>query len=297
MTATATVERPRVDIPAPERSSHARIWWTLAGLLLVVAIVPAVALSLIGSTAYQRLPSQQRVFTAPITAVVVRVSSGDVTIERGAGTGTVVTTSGVHGLTYPTDVEHVVGHVLAIRSSCGTTIFNDRCTRSYVVHVPSGVAVTASSGEGDVTVTGTDRAVSAHSDQGDVTITGGSGTLQASSGQGGVTIIRSSAASVSVQSGQGDVAVDLVRHPTGSARHRDKATSPWNSRRARSCIKCTPAQGRGASRTTWATTRPVIGSSTQPRDKETSPSVTARGDLSRPQRVARRRGAADGARF
>jgi hypothetical protein len=214
MTATATIERPRADIPAPpERSSQARVWWTLAGLLLVVAIIPAVALSLIGSTAYQRLPSQQRVFTAPITAVVVRVSSGDVTIERGTGSGTVVTTSGVHGLTYPTDVEHVVGHVLAIRSSCGTTIFNDRCTRSYVVHVPSDVAVNARSGEGNVTVTGTDRAVSAHSDQGDVTITGGSGTLQASRGQGGVTIIRSSAASVSVQSGQGDVEVDLISAP------------------------------------------------------------------------------------
>jgi hypothetical protein len=214
VTATTTVERPRADVPAPpKRSPGARLGWTLAGLLLVLAIVPAVALSLIGSTAYQRLPSQRRVFTAPITAVTVHVSSGDVTIEPGTGAGTVVTTSGVHGLTYPTDSEHVVGHALVIRSSCGTTIFNDRCTRSYVVHVHSDVAVTASSGEGDVTVTGPDREVSAHSNQGDVTITGAAGTVQASSGQGGVTISRSSPTSVAVQSGQGDVVVDLISSP------------------------------------------------------------------------------------
>jgi Putative adhesin len=214
MTATTTIERPRADVPAPpERSAHARIWWTLAGLVLVVAIVPVVALSMIGSAAYQQLPPQQRVFTTALTTMDVQVGSGDVTIERSTGTRTVVTTSGVHGLTYPTDDENVVGHRLVIRSSCGTTIFNDHCTRSYVVHVPSDVAVNARSGEGDVTVKGTGRMVVAHSGQGDVTITGASGAVQASSGQGSVTITRSSATSVSVQSGQGDVAVDLMASP------------------------------------------------------------------------------------
>ena len=56
----------------------------------------------------------------PISQVTVEVSSGDITVEPGTGTETMVTTSGVHGLTYPTDEEHVVGHTLVIRSSCGT---------------------------------------------------------------------------------------------------------------------------------------------------------------------------------
>jgi hypothetical protein len=168
---------------------------------------------MIGSAAYQQLPSRQRVFTTPITRVTMEVGSGDITVEPGTGPDTRVTTTGVHGLTYPTDDEHVVGQSLVIRSTCGTRIFNDRCNRNYVVRLPSDVAVAATSGQGNVTVTGMDRTIAAHSDQGDVTIAGGSGTLQASSGQGGVTVSRSSASSVSVQSGQGDVAVDLISPP------------------------------------------------------------------------------------
>jgi hypothetical protein len=182
-------------------------------MLLVVAIVPALALSMVGSTAYQSLHATQRTFTTSITGLTVDAGSGDVTIVRGTGTDTVVTTSGVHGLTYPTDAEHVVGQTLVISSSCGTSIFNDRCNRNYVVRLPSGVAVTADSGQGNVSVTGTDQAISAHSDQGDVTITGGSGRVQASSGQGDVTVTRSSAPSVSAHSGQGDVALDLISPP------------------------------------------------------------------------------------
>jgi len=216
MTATATSKAVLQGTPVlvpPPRSPRARIAWTVVGLILVGALVPAFALSMIGSAAYQPLPSVQRVFTAPITAVTLQVSSGDLTIERVTGADTVVSTSGVHGLTYPTDAEQVVGHTLVIRSSCGTTIFNDRCTRNYVVHVASDVAVTATSGQGNVTVTGTNKVISGHSDQGDVTITGGSGTVQASSGQGDVTIMRSSATSVSAISGQGDVVLGFISSP------------------------------------------------------------------------------------
>ena len=214
MTATATIERPemRSSVP-PARSARARTTWTVVGLLLVAAIVPAVALSMIGSTAYKQLSPSQRVFMTPISAVMVEVSSGDITVEPGTGTETVVATSGVHGLTYPTDEEQLVGHTLVVRSSCGTRIFNDRCDRNYVVHLPSEAAVTASSGEGDVNVTDMGRSVSAHSDQGDITIAGGSGTVTASSGQGSVTVSRSHASSVSVQSGQGDATVDLLSSP------------------------------------------------------------------------------------
>jgi hypothetical protein len=214
MTAIAPAEEQvtQAGVP-PTRSQRSRFAWTLGGLLLAAAIVPAVALSIIGSTAYQRLNSRERVFTTPVTAVSVQVSSGDITIGRGSGGNTVVATSGVHGLTYPSDDEHVVGHTLVIRSSCGAMIFNDRCSRSYVVSLPSGVAVIADSSQGNVIVRGADRTVSAHSGQGDVTITRGSGTLQASSGQGDVSITGSAATSVSVHSGQGDVAVDLISPP------------------------------------------------------------------------------------
>jgi hypothetical protein len=187
--------------------------WTIAGLFLAIAIVAGLALSIVGSIAYQRLASRQRLFTTPITAVTVEVGSGEITVERSAGVDTVVTTSGVHGLTDPTDEEHVVGRTLVIRSSCGSVPFNDRCSRNYVLHLRPGVVVTADSGQGDVSVAGMDGSLSVHSGQGDVTITGGSDTLQASSGQGNVTVSRSTATSVAVHSDQGDVAVDLTASP------------------------------------------------------------------------------------
>jgi Putative adhesin len=197
----------------PSRSPRARVAWTVGGLVVAIAIVPALALSFVGSAAYQTLASRQRVFTSPITGVTIDVSSGDITVVRRTGVDTMVTTSGVHGLTYPTDDEHVVGQTLVIRSSCGSMLFNDRCSRNYVLQLQSGVAVTADSAQGDVKVAGTDHSVSVHSDQGDVTITGASGTVQASSGQGGVTISGSAATSVSANSGQGDVVVELTSSP------------------------------------------------------------------------------------
>jgi len=225
MTRTTSAEPDRTDaVGPPERSSRARIAWISAGLVLASVIVPAGAVSIVGSVAYQSLAPRQRVFTSPITAVTVEASRGDIAVERGAGIDTEVTTSGVHGLTYPTDEERVVGRTLVVRSSCGTAIFNDRCNRHYVLHVPAGVAVTAHSGQGNVSVDGADRAVSAYTDQGDVTITGGSGALQASSGQGTVTVVGSAATSVSVHSDQGDVAVDLITSP-----NRVTATSDQGS--------------------------------------------------------------------
>ena len=168
-----------------------------------------------GAVAYQPLTLRHREFTALIASVSVHVSSGDVTIERSTGADTEVATSGVHGLTYPTDQERMVGHTLMISSSCGPSIpFNNRCTRDYVLRLNPQVGVIADSGQGSVNVTGMDGVLSVHSDQGDVTIIGGSNKLQASSGQGDVTVTRSGSTSVSVNSGQGDVAVDLMTPPT-----------------------------------------------------------------------------------
>jgi hypothetical protein len=211
LTVPAEVHETQRIIPPP-RSPRARRVWTGAGLLLAIALVLVLALTMVGSTAYQPLASRQRVFSTPITGVTVE-SSGNITVAPGVGVGAVVTTTGVHGLTNPTDEEHVVGHTLVIRSSCGRTLFNDRCSRNYVLHLPSEVAVTADSAQGDVQVTGAHRSVSAHTDEGDITITGGSGSLHVSSGQGDVTISRSTATAVSASAGQGDVVVDLLTSP------------------------------------------------------------------------------------
>jgi hypothetical protein len=199
----------------PVRSSGVRKVWISVGLVFAVAIVAALAGSVVGSVAYQPVALRHREFTALITAVSVHVTSGDITIEPSADADTEVTTSGVHGLTYPTDLERVVGHTLLITSSCGSSVpFNNRCSRDYIVRLQPHVGVTVDSEQGSINVTGLDGSLSVHSDQGDVTVIGGSNTLVASSGQGDVTVSRSDATSLSVHSGQGDVSIDLMAPPT-----------------------------------------------------------------------------------
>ena len=199
----------------PARSSWARKVWTSIGLVLAIAIVAACTGSVVGSVAYQPLALRHREFSAPITSVSVHVSSGDVTIERSTDLDTEVSTSGVHGLTYPTDQEHVVGRTLVISSSCGLAIpftigapatMSSACRRGWRSWPPPTRAPSMSPAW-------TARCRSTL-DQGDVTVIGGSGTLQASSGQGDVTVSRSGSTSVSVHSGQGDVTVDLKTPPT-----------------------------------------------------------------------------------
>ena len=199
----------------PARSSAARKAWVFIGLALAFTIVAALAASLVGSVAYEPIALRHREFTSLITAVSVHVTSGDVTIERSTDAETDVATSGVHGLTYPTDQERVVGHTLIITSSCGLLVpFDNRCTRDYTIRLQPHVAVVADSEQGSIYVTGLDGSLSVHSDQGDVSIVGGSNTLVASSDQGDVTVSRSSATSLSVHSGQGDVSIDLMAPPT-----------------------------------------------------------------------------------
>ncbi len=199
----------------PTRSAGARKVWVFVGLVFAVAIVAALAGSVVGSVAYEPVALRHREFTSLITAVSVHVTSGDITIEPSPDADTEVTTSGIHGLTYPTDQERVVGHTLFITSSCGTSVpFNNRCSRDYTVRLQPHVGVMVNSEQGSINVTGLDGWLSVHSDQGDVTVTGGSKTLVASSGQGDVTVSRSAATSLSVRSGQGDVSVNLTAPPT-----------------------------------------------------------------------------------
>jgi hypothetical protein len=199
----------------PTRSAGARKVWVFVGLVFAFAIVAALAGSVVGSVAYEPVALRHREFTSLITAVSVHVTSGDITIEPSTGADTEVATSGVHGLTYPTDQERVVGHTLFITSSCGLLVpFDNRCSRDYTVRLQPHVGVTVDSEQGSINVTGLDGSLSVHSDQGDVTVIGGSKTLVASSGQGDVTVSRSGATSLSVHSGQGDVSVDLMAPPT-----------------------------------------------------------------------------------
>ena len=167
-----TVAGPSATIAAPARSVGARRAWTTVGLVLAAAIVAAWLSSVAGGIAYQAIPSSQRSFRGPLHTVSIEVDTGSVTVEAGSGPAVLVETSGSRGVRSPSDHEQVSAGTLAIRSSCGTTFLNNRCSRDYVLRVPSQVSVTASSGQGDVMVAGVKGPLDLHSDQGAVSVVG-----------------------------------------------------------------------------------------------------------------------------
>lgn len=193
------------SIGPPKRSTGARTAWTCVGLVLAAAAVAGLATSLVGNVAYAAIPSSQRSFTNPLDAVIINLDSGSVTVEPSSVGVTVVKTFGTEGVTLPTDSEHVSGRTLFIKSSCGFAFSNNHCNRNYILHVPPRVAVSVSSGMGDIVVNGIKGALSLASGQGNVTDSGAVASLHATSSQGDVIATKLAARSVSAESGQGNV--------------------------------------------------------------------------------------------
>jgi hypothetical protein len=183
-------------------------------LVLAIVFVGVGAVNVVGSIAYQAIPSSQRVITAPVRAVSVEVDSGSVTIERGPGPNITVETSGSRGLQSPSDEEHVAAGTLVIRSRCGSNFISNWCSRDYVLQVPPQVSVAASSGQGDLMVVGVEGPLDLHSGEGSVSVVGSSGAIRASSGQGDVSGTRLSGRSVTATSGEGGVDLGFIAPPS-----------------------------------------------------------------------------------
>jgi Putative adhesin len=198
----------------PVRSSRTRLAWTGVGLAVAVVVVAALVLTGVGNVAYQTIPTRQRVFSTPLTAVNVDVGTGSVTVQPRSGPGAVVTTSGTFGVTSPTDVERVTGSTLAIRSECGSVFFDNRCDRNYVLQVQSSVSVRIDTGEGDIDVDGLSGVLAVHSGQGDIAVSGGGRSIRATTGQGNISASGVGAQDLFVQSGQGDIDLDFKTPPT-----------------------------------------------------------------------------------
>jgi hypothetical protein len=209
-----TVAGPSAATGAPARSVGARRAWTTVGLVLAVTIMVAALSGAVGDMAYQAIPSSQRVFAGPLHAVSIEVDTGSVTVEAGSGPAILVETSGSRGVRSPSDHEQVSAGTLAVRSSCGATFLNDRCSRDYVLRVPPQLSVTASSGKGDVMVVGVSGSLDLHSGEGAVSVVGGSGTVRLSSDQGDVSAVQMGSQSVIATSGQGVVDLGFASPPS-----------------------------------------------------------------------------------
>src|SRR6185437_9312601 len=173
---------PWTPPPPPPRSPAARGAWTAVGLAVAVGAIGVwVPLFVINqfSTSHAPLPPTRQVITTDVSAV---------TVERGSGSGAVVTSSGYRGQRTPTNHVRVSGHTLTVRSSCASGLRLGWCTRNYVLEVPARTAVTAHLGTGAVEVSGVDGPLDLQRDDGSHRVTRTTRAVHASSGTGRVTV-------------------------------------------------------------------------------------------------------------
>jgi len=215
------------------------------------------------STSHAPLPPTRQVITTDVSAVTVNVASGSVTVERGSGSGAVVTSSGYRGQRTPTNHVRVSGHTLTVRSSCASGLRLGWCTRNYVLEVPARTAVTAHLGTGAVEVSGVDGPLDLQSDDGSITVTGTTGSVHASSGTGRVTVehvdgavdaasqdgevqVAEASGTVRATSGTGSVTLSGLTGPSVDAHSNDGRVTVGFAQGASPPNQVTATSGTGA---------------------------------------------------
>ncbi len=170
-----------------------RVTLTLAAALVAAALVAYGAITLLDLAA--RHTFDLRITYADVSSLKLDADTGDVHLESWPISGQlIVDTHVTEGLWTPRrqSVRNRAG-ALALSSSC-SPVFGTECGADYTISVPAGIAVNASTGDGDL-------------DAQDLSTTA---PLRLSSSNGNVTALRIAAGSVSLQSGNGDVTAQLT---------------------------------------------------------------------------------------
>jgi Putative adhesin len=134
---------------------------------------------------------------AKVTEIAIDGGSGDVVVTTSAAATTSIKRVVEHSAD-PGPSYRMVGNVLHIETRCGP-----RCSVSYEIQAPAGVAVTGGLTSGDLGLTGVGRTdVTLHS--GDIVVRGATGTVKARSTSGDITVIDAKGG-VTLQATSGDV--------------------------------------------------------------------------------------------
>ena len=177
----------------PRTQPATRVVLCLLAWLLAAAFVLGGAYALLDVGA--RRTFTVRLAYAGVPSLVVVDGSGDVRLTGAPAGGAVVVSEQVtQGLSTPQrEARRGPGGVLRLSASC-QSLLSSECNVSYDIAVPSGTAVAASSGDGDVSARGLVSTA----------------RVELSSGAGNVSAGRVSAPDVRLSSGAGDVEADLL---------------------------------------------------------------------------------------
>ena len=173
------------------------------GVVLALAAVGSSALSI--SQALLRSERTSVIeLDGELTRLVLEVDSGDVRVVASDRDGVRVERTETWSIQRPSATEQVVDDVLRVRADCNAAL--SWCAVSYVLEVPSGIAVLARTGSGSFEASGTGE-VQADTGSGDIELSSVRGDADVRSGSGEVTVDRVTGGSVVARTGSGDITV------------------------------------------------------------------------------------------
>jgi hypothetical protein len=207
--------------------------WLVIGSVFTLIVIGLSTLGVVGWLGY-RSETQTQVYQQPITALKVKLGTGDLTLTPGSD-NTVTVTRRLHwSFRKPTFEERWDGQQLTVTANCdgfvtpGVFTPGPNCGVDYTLQVPAGISVQAVTDTGDITVrdlhgplnlqtstgdvsdSGASADLTLRSDTGDVLATGTSAHVDASTDTGNVTLhLTAPPQAVSAQSDTGDVMITV----------------------------------------------------------------------------------------
>ena len=183
-------------------------------LLLALLVILGATAIVLADVAFQKTTVVRHSFKEPIRTIVVRADSGDIELVPAPGRAVRVRETRQHTFKTPTFASGVDDGVLTIDAGCDAAFVT--CQTDLRVTVPTGVAVDAKSGSGDVDARGIDvRRARLESDSGDVRaeLLGPQRLVRARSDSGDVDVRSRDARVVDAQTNSGDVVVAANGRP------------------------------------------------------------------------------------
>jgi hypothetical protein len=173
-------------------TSRGRLAWLVTGAVVTVVLIASGCLPMWYLTSYQaktyRLV-QRASYAGQPAGLVVRLTSGDITVLAGRAGQVEVTRELEWSAAKPVIDESWQGHAFDIQQDCPTGLFDQTCAVNYTIAVPPGVTVSASTDGGTINVARLDGRLTLASQSGGITVTGSrSAEVQASTYSGDVRL-------------------------------------------------------------------------------------------------------------
>jgi len=205
----------RQEAPVPAGRAGRTAWLTIGVILTVLTIAVTIAGLWFRVAAKAAIISQNqdRTYTGQPAKIMLNLSSGDITIRRGAAGQVAVHRQLQWVHSKPIIDERWNGSTLVISQGCPNGFLDLRCNANYTLTVPPGVTVTATTASGNVQVADITGPLQLRSESGDVGAVNPVGDLTAKSASGNVTVTGARSGIVTATSNSGDVTLGFAVAP------------------------------------------------------------------------------------